>query len=326
MKGLHRVVIQNKRIRYDFTLRRNLTVLRGDSATGKTALIDMVREYINNGVASSIELTCDKSCQVVEGATWQGQLSVIRDSIVFIDEGNAFVSSDEFARSIRTTDNYYVIVSREGLSNLPYSIEEIYGIRNAGKYGGLKQVYNAFYRIYGRDSLTNDITPEVLITEDSNAGFQFFDRVCEESINCQAASGKANILKQVKDFGEQMILVVADGAAFGSEMDRVMTYVRSHTNVRVFLPESFEWMILDSGLIHAPELKEILAEPSNYIESSDYFSWERYFTRLLTETTQGSYLQYSKSNINPAYLGQRSVKMILGHYDYLRVIRPVSME
>ena len=35
MKGIHRVVIQNKRIRYDFELRRNLTVLRGDSATGK---------------------------------------------------------------------------------------------------------------------------------------------------------------------------------------------------------------------------------------------------------------------------------------------------
>ena len=33
MKGIHRVVIQNKRIRYDFELRRNLTVLRGDSAT-----------------------------------------------------------------------------------------------------------------------------------------------------------------------------------------------------------------------------------------------------------------------------------------------------
>lgn len=42
MKGIHRVVIQNKRIRYDFELRRNLTVLRGDSATGKTTLIEMI--------------------------------------------------------------------------------------------------------------------------------------------------------------------------------------------------------------------------------------------------------------------------------------------
>ena len=66
MKGIHRVVIQNKRIRYDFELRRNLTVLRGDSATGKTTLIEMIQEFINNGEDSSIELRCDKSCYVFD--------------------------------------------------------------------------------------------------------------------------------------------------------------------------------------------------------------------------------------------------------------------
>ena len=54
MKGIHRVVVQNKRVRYDFELRRNLTILRGDSATGKTTLIDMVREHIDNGNDSSL--------------------------------------------------------------------------------------------------------------------------------------------------------------------------------------------------------------------------------------------------------------------------------
>ena len=156
MKGQHRVIIQNKRIRYDFTLQRNLTVLRGDSATGKTALIDMVREYTNNGAASSIELICDKTCQVLEGATWQGQLSVMKDSIVFIDEGNAFVLTDDFATAIQQTDNYYVIVTQESLPNLPYSVQEIYGIRNAGKYGGFRQIYNAFYRIYGEKPAVAD--------------------------------------------------------------------------------------------------------------------------------------------------------------------------
>ena len=41
MKRKHRVIVQNKRIRYDFEIRRNITVIRGDSATGKTALVDM---------------------------------------------------------------------------------------------------------------------------------------------------------------------------------------------------------------------------------------------------------------------------------------------
>ena len=53
MKGSHKIIVQNKRIRYDFEIRRNITVIRGDSATGKTALVDMIREHYENGEASA---------------------------------------------------------------------------------------------------------------------------------------------------------------------------------------------------------------------------------------------------------------------------------
>lgn len=148
MKGKHRIVVTTKRLRYDFSIRRNITLIRGDSATGKTTLVDMIQEYANNPSGSSVELVCDKACYVLAGALWKEQLSGIRDSIVFIDEGNEFIKSDDFAREIQTTDNYYVIVSREGLPSLPYSVEEIYGIRTSGKYGSLKQSYHEFYRIF----------------------------------------------------------------------------------------------------------------------------------------------------------------------------------
>ena len=158
MKGTHKVQIQNKCVRYEFELRRNLTVLRGDSASGKTTLVDLVQEHMDNGDNSSVQVTCDKGCFVLGGATWRGQLSEMRDSIVFIDEGNPFAFSDEFSHAIQQTDNYYVIVSREGLPNLPYSVTEIYGIRSSGKYGGLKQHYHEFYRIYG-ENITGGADP-----------------------------------------------------------------------------------------------------------------------------------------------------------------------
>lgn len=53
--------------------------------------------------------------------------------------------------TVSTKRLHYVIVSREGLSALPYSVEEIYGIRTSGKYGTLKQSYHEFYRIYGQE-------------------------------------------------------------------------------------------------------------------------------------------------------------------------------
>ena len=51
MRGKYRIIVQNKRIRYSFEIKRNITVIRGDSATGKTVLIDMIREFQENGIA-----------------------------------------------------------------------------------------------------------------------------------------------------------------------------------------------------------------------------------------------------------------------------------
>lgn len=193
MKGIHKVVVGTKYLKYEFELRRNLTIIRGDSATGKTTLVDMIRTHMNDGESGPVTLNCDKSCYVVEGNLWKGQLDNIQDGIVFIDEGNEFVRTKDFARAIQQTDNYYVIATREGLPALPYSVEEVYGIRTSGKYGTLKRSYHSFYRIYP-DSTTENIKPEKILTEDSNSGYQFFDAVCkEQQIQCDTANGKSNV-------------------------------------------------------------------------------------------------------------------------------------
>ena len=302
MTGTHSVQIQNKRVRYEFELRRNLTVLRGDSASGKTTLVDMVQEHMDNGENSSVQLRCDKACAVLSGSTWRGQLSEMQDSIVFIDEGNPFVFSDAFSEAIQQTDNYYVIVSREGLPNLPYSVTEIYGIRSSGKYGGLKQHYHEFYRIYGEDITGGEVHPDTVITEDSNSGFQFFQGVCSRhGVACVSSSGKSNLLRTAKEqSAEQEVLLIADGAAFGSEMDRVVKYLKGHKNIRLYVPESFEWLVLSANPLKDAEIPGILESPQ--VEAREFFSWERFFTRLLTDRTQGTWLQYSKSRLNPAYL------------------------
>lgn len=79
----------------------------------------------------------------------------------------------------------------------------------------------------------------------------------------------------------------------------------------LYLPDSFEWFILKSGILGSLTPKEILANPSAYIESSEYFSWEQYFTDLLIQLTQDSVLHYTKSRLNPAYLRNANVTKIL---------------
>ena len=308
MKGKHRIIVSTKRLKYDFEIRRNLTVIRGDSATGKTTLVDMIREYVNNPSGTPVELTCDKKCYVLEGSLWKEQLSAMQDSIVFIDEGNEFIKTVEFADTIQKTDNYYVIVSRESLPSLPYSVEEIYGIRTSGKYGTLKPCYHEFYRIYGAQTLKKDIKPEVVITEDSNSGYQFFNSVCrQQQLKCETMNGKSNVFHYLNMHKNERILVIADGAAFGSEIDRVMQLMGGKDQVVLYLPESFEWLILKAKVVKSKWADQVLEKPWEYVESKTYFSWVRFFTAVLIEETNGSYLAYAKRKLNPAYLND-SVK------------------
>ena len=61
-----------------------------------------------------------------------------------------------------------------------------------------------------------------------------------------------------------------------------------------------------------------LSTPSDYIDSKEYFSWERYFTALLIEKAAGTYLNYTKKTLNKAYLSDSTKNAILGQ-NFLRL-------
>lgn len=62
MKGKISFSIQNRHITFKFDLERNITIITGDSGTGKTKLINMVRMYSEQGKSSGITLKCEKPC------------------------------------------------------------------------------------------------------------------------------------------------------------------------------------------------------------------------------------------------------------------------
>lgn len=70
-------------------------------------------------------------------------------------------------------------------------------------------------------------------------------------------------------------------------------------------------LILESGLIEGSSIAEMLKHPQDYIESREYFSWERYFTAQLIQNTQDSYLKYAKRQLNSVYLQEKVSEKIL---------------
>ena len=303
MKNKHHIVVETERLKYEFDVKRNITVIQGDSATGKTTLIELLGTYSRYGKESGIMLQSDVPCRVFSGDAilWKAILEAYSNSIVFIDEDYSFIYSKEFAEVIQESSNYYVLITRQPLYNLPYSVQEIYGIRTTGKYHYPEKIYHEFYRIY--DEPMNNVSKEVLVmVEDSKSGYQFFSKVCEKS-ECVSVEGNARFAGELENVNKnRQVVVIADGAAFGAYVSKVNVIAKSRKDVMLYFPESFEWLILKSGIINIKELDAILSEPEKYIESRDFFSWERYFTDLLMKATADNVVKkYEKSRLKPYY-------------------------
>ena len=311
MKGKYKVIVRNNKLHYEFEIKRNITIIQGDSATGKTTLINMLRQAENLGESSGVDVLSNVPCRILEGVSWKLILQNTAGTIFFIDEENAFINTEEFASEVRGSDNYFVLITRENLYNLPYSVEEIYGLYASGRYQNTKKIHQQMYRIYS-DIQELPIKPELFIVEDSNSGYEFFKAISDEkNLECESAGGKSNIFSKIKNVKNREVCVIADGAAIGPEMNGLYEISHKKKNIHLYLPESFEWIVLKSGLIDDREIRKILETPELFIDSKKYFSWERFFTNLLIEKTKNSYLQYRKSAINKTYLHSKNKEKIL---------------
>jgi hypothetical protein len=305
MKGIHHIIVSNSFMKYEFDLKRNITILKGDSATGKTTLVEMIQEYLINGSDSGVNFSCDAECRVLTGNLWKEQIPKGKEAILFVDEGNSFIKSKEFAETVKNTGFYYVIVTRESLETLPISVDEIYGIKSSGKYGGLEPVYHEFYKVYEVGKKEKyPVTPRTLLVEDSNAGYEFFESVAKEKgLQCFSANGKSNIYNWLCDNTiESELLIIADGAAFGSQMNRIEILINKDSRIHLYLPESFEWLLLSANLFRKTYIDDVLENTADYIDYSDYFSWEQFFTATIMDVSKDTYLSYSKKKLNPNYL------------------------
>ncbi len=300
MIGKYEILLYNNKLHYRLEIKRNITLLRGNSASGKSELIRLLSTYSDNPSSSGITLICEKKCFVLTEGNWRLFSGSYTDSIFFIDEGNSFLRSKEFADTVKGADNYFVIISREKLPQLPYSIDEIYGLREdnaSGRYHSAKRVYNEMYRIFGNIP-KNINTPDLIITEDSNSGNDFFSILFPG--RCISSHGKSNIKSAIAAHADQRILAVVDGAAFGPEMQDCMDIIsEAKDKVALYAPESFEYLILQSGIIEIP--KTIIEETWNHADSVSFFSWEEFYTRFLSDVTRNSIRQYSKSALSEYY-------------------------
>ena len=66
------------------------------------------------------------------------------------------------------------------------------------------------------------------------------------------------------------------------------------------------------------EIRDIMSDTSAYVDSKEFFSWERFFTDLLVQKSGQTYLQYNKRCLNRAYLQDKIKNKILNSIHLLK--------
>ena len=290
MKGSYWFKAKSKKVLFEFSIRRNITIIKGDSATGKTTLLRILYEYLRIGRQSGYAVSTNA-------------LYPLKNTVIFIEENNEFVFTKEFASYVKESGNYFVFVTRAPLKMLPYSIHEIYEIITDGKRTDIKESYHEFKEIYSNYPIIENNKIQNVVTEDSNSGYQFWMHAFKNS-NVTSSNGNGNLIKCVKELGLGDTLVIADGAAFGSLIETCISSFQIQTERRIslWLPESFEYLILKSGILKSEKLIQILDNIPEYVECEKYESWEKFFTEILITLTADGVEKYSKNILNSYYL------------------------
>ena len=153
MKGKRIISVSSRKAVYHLELERKISVIKGNSGTGKSSLIRLISEYLEYGKQSGVKISADSSVSfavLTNTSDWPEILSSVHDTILFIDEDVRYLYSESFQKQLWKADCYAVIVSRSGLfTALPYSIFGIYELVTEKK--GVNTT-TTMYRLYKEKS------------------------------------------------------------------------------------------------------------------------------------------------------------------------------
>lgn len=308
MRGFVDFHLYNNFLDYKLTLKRKLTIIRGDSATGKTTMIQMLNDALENGTVS---IDCEYKCMVLTDFTWRYLINVEQDCLYFIDEESDFVYTNLFAKMFRESSGYFVIITRKDIESLPYSVNSIYSFKHSGKYITLKSIYSfSNYLLFN----TDDFDTNTVVCEDSGSGFEFYKSMLDGKLDVCSCFGKSNVAKFIIDnvSSNKKYMFIVDGASFGSNIGKVFDLcLRNGHNI--FIPESFEYILLHLSKFNYLNVLMDEYKLSNVI-GSDYVSWEEFFTAELIGRAAGTEFDYSKSHINKTYTSSSVYKQLSKYF------------
>ena len=295
MTGKHRIILSNSKVMYDFYIERNITIIMGDSGTGKSTFYKMIARMKDPSVRNGPHCNVKDKIEVLLSTDrdWHSRISTSSGKIFVADEHVWYIYTPEFASLANQCDNYFILVTRRALPNLCYSVSSIYHLDNMRLNG---KPVNYLYARYLNSKVS--VSPDVVISEDSKSGFEMLSLALNYKVT--SSNGNSNIYARALEnlkLGKTTYAVV-DGAAFGAYAEQIVDLIQDYPDkLFVYAPESFEYLLLSEEHIKRDVVEE-LAHTYDYCDSNEYKSWERYYTSLLNNwMLQHRGIPYSKSTL-----------------------------
>ena len=296
MKGRRVIKVGFAKTAFEVVLDRKVTILKGQSGTGKTTFVELIDEKLKKSRNSSIISLSSNAPLIVlkEGDDWKKVLMSNKGCIIISDEGNEVIETVEFAGYVKESDNYFLFVSRSGmLTNLTYSVYSVIEFKSEKKGNVyLTKSFQRYFETYEKKK------PSILYTEDKGTGCEMM-RLVATGFLVESANGKDNLIKIVTDRYKRGLLngtcLLVDGAAFGGNIgafNRFLPYIM------IIAPESFEYLLLKTRLLYR-FVKNEVDNTADYCEySSNILTYENFYYYLLREVMRTRLkVAYTKSKL-----------------------------
>lgn len=292
MKGKYRIIIEVDNHTYDIVVSRPITVIRNNGDRNVLSLINDLNK-------SNVKLTSQVPVFYYAGDLL-GLESLLRDnsnSIIILDSSSRIIGSEEFTNLIKKYSNYFVLITELTdfnnekpiplLENLKFSVKNIYDLIDIEKDGFV------LYRTerYRESCKWADKAASIFVN-DVGAFYQWISFISDREVksfeNINALYEELTLTPYSKE-----TLIIANNSIVGPYYELLVSLKDYNKNIMIWLPESYEYTLIESDIIHIDEWKYSRIHLWDYIDSSYFNNWRDFFIDLAENTDIGySYCRF----------------------------------
>lgn len=263
------LLVQTRRLRYEIPISGKFTIIRGDSGTGKTTLIELLR-------SSKSKVDFEIPVRPLSDDNYYDVLFNENKTLYFCDEDNEYISTDHFQKQAVASPHVFLFVTRtKKLSKLAYGIDDVLVIE-----------YNENRRVHVGKPLFIPSAPDVsriknVMTEDSKSGLQAVKLIYH---NAESFGGRNNLPAHLLKATNTLFIV--DGLSLGSAIADTMKCLEENRSNYVYAYKSFEAEVCTSKWISM-----------NDTPPWDCANKEEWYTARLTGILRENDISYNKSTL-----------------------------